>query len=681
MIRSVCTYCGVGCEIGWNGKEVVPVKEGVVSKGKLCIKGKFGYQFLNSPERIRGALVKGELLKKHGYELSGFPSWGKGFFKVPYSVAFSITAKELLRVKENFGGKAIGLIGGARTNCESAYLFQKFGREVLGTPNVDNCARICHAPSLKGLRETVGEGAASVPFDEIYNAEFIFVIGSNTTEAHPIVSHRIIEKARKGTPLAVIDVREIGLFKFSTYPVVVPYESNLLFLNALARVIVEGEFYDKEFVKERVLNFDEFKRAILKDPLSKPEVFEKLVGYEGVKEKIYSIAIEISQKRTLFLWGLGITEHTDGSRAVMAIANLALLTGNLGKRGAGLMPLRGQNNVQGACDVGMLPYYLPDYKVPEEIGLTTPEMIDSALKGGIRALWIMGEDIAHVHPNLNKIKRALEGLDFLAVNELFPCRITEFAHVVFGVKSCYEKVGVYINAERRLHLSTPLIESSLPDDWEVVAEVSRRMGKDFGFKTTEDVWNSLRKEAPNRFKDASYGLLKENFNNSPQWPVVNGKGTEILYKESFPTKEGKAKLVYSPYRLRGMVKELMEKGDFEGFYLTTGRNLVHYNNANQTNRCQTLKKFKTFQEDLLYMNRQDWEELGRPKAVVLESNYGKTSSLTVEPTLHLRRKTLFATFHHSKSLLNCLFGDEADEFVKTARFKSVKVKVLIPKEE
>ena len=677
MIRSVCTYCGVGCEIGWNGKEVVPVKEGVVSKGKLCIKGKFGYQFLNSSERIRGALVKGELLKKYGYKLSDFPIWGKGFFKVPYNVAFSITAKELLKVKENFGGKAIGLVGGARTNCESAYLFQKFGREVLGTPNVDNCARICHAPSLKGLKETVGEGAASVPFDEIYNAEFIFVIGSNTTEAHPIVSHRIIEKARKGTPLAVVDVREIGLFKFSAYPVVIPYESNLLFLNALARVIVEKELYDKDFIKNRVLNFEDFKKAILEDPLSKPEVFEKLTGYEGVKEQIYSIALEISRKRTVFLWGLGITEHIDGSRAVMAIANLALLTGNLGKKGTGLIPLRGQNNVQGACDVGMLPYYLPDYKVPEEIGLTTPEMIESALKGELKALWVMGEDIAHIHPNLNKVRKALRKLDFLVVNELFPCQITEFAHIIFGVKSCYEKVGVYINAERRLHLSTPLVESSLPDDWEVIAEVSKRIGRDFGFNTTEDVWNSLRKDAPSRFKDASYDLLKENFNNSPQWPVVNGKGTEVLYKESFPTPEGKAKLVYFPYRLRGMVKELVEKGKFEDFYLTTGRNLVHYNNANQTNRCETLRKFKTFQQDLLYMNKEDWEEMGKPETVILESDYGKTSPLTVEPTSYLKRKTLFTTFHHSGSRINNLFGDDSDELVKTARFKSLKVKVIL----
>ena len=676
MIKSVCTYCGVGCEIGFNGKGIVPLQDGVVSKGKLCIKGKFGYQFVNHPDRIKGALVKEDLLKEFNYKPQDFERWKGNFRKVPYEVAYKITAHKLKEIKERYGRKSLAAIGGARTSCESGYLFQKFAREVFGTPHVDNCARICHAPSLKGLRETVGEGAASAPFDEIYRAEFIFVIGSNTTEAHPIVSHRIIERAREGTPLAVVDVREIGLFKFAKYPVTLPLESNLLFLNALARVIVERGLYDREFVNERISNFEEFKEKTLKDPTTKPELFRKLPGYEGVTEQIYSLAEEISKRKTVFLWGLGVTEHIDGSQSVMAIANLALLTGNVGKEGTGLIPLRGQNNVQGACDVGVLPYYLPDYKKPEEIGYMTPDIIEGALRGEIKALWVMGEDIAHVHPNLNKIERALRKIDFLVVNELFPCRITEFADVIFGVKSAYEKVGVYINAERRMHLSKPLFESSLPDDWEVIAGVSKEFGHDFGFKKSEDVWNSLRKEVPVRFGDATYKLLEENFLNAPQWPVKGNEGTEILYKDSFPTKSGKASLKFNPYRIRGMIEELFKKGKLEGFYLTTGRNLVHYNNANQTNRCSTLRKFKTFQEDVLYMNPEDAEKLGHPERVILESKYGRSSPLPVEENPHIKRGTLFTTFHHSKSEINRLFGDEADELVKTARFKSVKVKIV-----
>ena len=675
MKRTVCTYCGVGCELGFESGEVVPLKEGVVSKGKLCIKGRFGHQFVNHPERIKGALLRGELLEEFGMGSSGLKK-RNGFFVVPYETAYRIVAEKLKRITGEFGGSSFAAVGGARTNCESAYLFQKFTREVVGSPHVDNCARICHAPSLKGLRLTVGEGAASVPFDEIYNAEFIFVLGSNTTEAHPIVSHRIVEQARKGVPLAVLDVREIGLYRFAKYRLTIPYESNLLFLNALARAIVERELYNREFVEKRVSNFEEFRERILSDEWARPEVFRKIPGYEYLTDEIYRLAEEISEKRTVFLWGLGITEHIDGSESVAAIANVALLTGNVGKKGCGLLPLRGQNNVQGACDVGMLPYFLPDYKKPPVEGYKTPEVIEAILRGEVRALWVMGEDIAHVHPNQKKVREALEKVDFLIVNELFPCEVTEFADVVFGVKSCYEKTGVYINAERRLHLSEPVFESDLPDDWEVVAEVSKRLGRDFGFKGSEDVWNDLRRAAPERFGEAEYKLLKENILSAPQWPVKNGKGTPILFKERFPTEGGRAKLYYSQYEVRGMVEELLKTGKISDFYLTTGRILPHYNNVNQTSRCETLEKFRTFKEDTVYASPEDREKIGECKRVILVSRYGKTAPLPLEFNSHIKPGTLFVTFHRVKSGVNFLFGDESDRFVKTARFKSVKVKVI-----
>ncbi len=676
MRKTVCTYCGVGCELGFNQKnEVVPLKEGIVSKGKLCIKGRFGHQFIYHPERIKGALIKGKLLEEFGIDKSNFKE-KNGFFTVPYQIAYSIVAEKLKKLTDKFGKTSFAAIGGARTNCESAYIFQKFTREVIGSPHVDNCARICHAPSLKGLRATVGEGAASIPFDEIYNAEFLFILGSNTTEAHPIVSHRIIEQAQKGIPLAVLDVREIGLFKFAKYQLTIPFESNLLFLNALIRAIMEKKLYDREFIEKRVSNFKEFKRKILSDEWTKPEIFKEIPGYEHLTDKIYQLAEEISKKKTIFMWGLGITEHIDGSDSVAAIANIALLTGNVGREGCGLLPLRGQNNVQGACDVGMLPYFLPDYKKPEIEGYKTPEIIDAILKEEIKALWVMGEDIAHVHPNQRKIKEALEKLDLLVVNELFPCQVTEFADVVFGVKSCYEKTGVYINAERRLHLSEPIFDSDLPDDWEVIAEVSKRLGKDFNFRSTEDVWNDLRRAAPERFGGADYKLLKENILNAPQWPVKNGKGTPILFKNGFPTENGKANLFYSQYKPRGMVEELLKNGKISDFYLTTGRILPHYNNANQTSRCETLEKFKTFKEDVIYANPEDIEKFKGAKRVILVSKYGKTAPLPVEFNPHIKPGTLFVTFHRAESGVNFLFGDEADKYVKTARFKSIKVKVI-----
>ncbi|MEO2068668.1 MAG: molybdopterin-dependent oxidoreductase [Desulfurobacteriaceae bacterium] len=675
--RTVCTYCGVGCEIAFENGKPRPLKEGVVSKGKLCIKGNFGHEFIESPKRLKGAYVRKSFLKEFGFDPNNFETFDENFVKVPYSLAYDLVAKKFLDIKEKFGGNSFAAIGGARTNCESVFAFQKFAREVMGSLNIDNCARICHAPSLRGLVETVGEGAASIPFDEIYNAELIVVIGSNTTEAHPIVSHRIIEKVRKGGKLAVIDVREIGLFKFAKHKLLIPFESNLLVLNAIARVILEEELYNKEFIEKRTKGFEEYKKAILNDDLSDPKIFRKLKGYENLEEKIRNLAKEIATSKTVFLWGLGVTEHIDGSKNVMAIANLALLTGNVGKEGTGLMPLRGQNNVQGACDIGMLPYYLPDYQKTEGRGLMTPEVIDAILDGKIKALFVMGEDLAHVHPNVNKIRRALSKLDFLVVNELFPCEITKFADVVFGVKSCYEKMGVYVNAERRLHLSEPIFEVDLPDDWGVISEIAKRMGVDFGYKTSEDVWNEVRKAAPKRFSGASYEVLRKNFLNSPQWPVVDGKGTRILHTDEFSTEDGKGRFKFNRYAVRGMVKELLESGDFKDFYLTTGRILVHYNNAVQTGNCPTLEKFKTFKEDVVYASEEDRERLKNAKRVKLVSPFGETKDLPIEFNKHIKRGTLFVSFHRAKSMVNALFGDEGDQFVKTAKFKSVKVKVEV----
>ncbi len=680
--KTVCTYCGVGCELGFETDgsfpvKAVPIKKGIVSKGKLCIKGNFGHEFLTSPKRIKGALVRKSFLIEAGLNVDDFETYDENFVKVPYSLAYDVVAKKLIEIKEKYGGKAFAAIGGARTSCESAYVFQKFAREVMGSPHVDNCARICHAPSLRGLVETVGEGAASAPFDEIYNAELIVVVGSNTTEAHPIVSHRIIEKVRKGGKLAVIDVREIGLFKFAQHKLLIPFESNLLVLNAIARVILEEELYDRDFIEQRTAGFEEYRKSILADEFSDPEIFRRLPGYEGLSERIRELAREIATKKTIFLWGLGVTEHIDGSYAVMAIANLALLTGNVGKKGTGLMPLRGQNNVQGACDMGMLPYYLPDYRKSDEIGLMTPDIIDAIFDGRIKALFVMGEDIAHVHANQRKILSALENLEFLVVNELFPCEVVKFADVVFGVKSCYEKTGVYINAERRLHLSQPIFGSDLPDDWEVISEIANRMGAEFNYSNSEDVWNEVREAAPKRFSGATYEILRENFLHSPQWPVKDGKGTEILHTERFSTPDGKGHFRYNQFKPRGMVKELLEKGKFSDFYLTTGRILVHYNNSAQTGNCKTLNKFKLFKEDVVYASEEDREKLKNAKRVRLKSEYGETESLPLEFNRHIKKGTLFVTFHRSKSKVNLLFGNESDELVRTARFKSIKVKVEV----
>ena len=674
-IRSVCTYCGVGCEIeaeieNNKIKKIHEVKDGISSGGALCIKGKYGYEFLE--KRIDKHLVSYEFIKKNAnnmpFELqvriANLYEYDERFYEAPFNLAVDLAVWKIKDIIEKYGSKSIAAIGGARTNIESAWLFQKFAREIIKTPHVDNCARICHSPSLSGLKMSIGEGASSVSFDEIFNAEVIFIIGSNTTEAHPMVANRIIKAKKNGAKLIVADVREIPLMKFADIKVILPFESNLLFLNALAREFIEEGYVNEEFVKNRCVKFAEYKENILKDKYDK-NFFLKLHGFEHIKNQIEEIA-RLLTKKTIFAWGLGVTEHIDGTEAVNAISNLAMMGGHF-KKGAGVLPLRGQNNVQGACDVGCLPYYLPDYIRPPEdkIGFMTPDVIEHILDGKIKAILNMGEDILHIHPNQNKIHKAFNKLEFLMVMEVMRNEITEKADIVFGVKSVYEKKGVYVNAERRLHLSKPLIDSSLPDDWEVIKAIENKINGKFKFNSSEEVFNECKKEV-SRFKGASY----ERLSKKPlQWPIKeDGSDTPVLHLKNFSTSDGKGHFHYHKYHLRGEVKDLIEGK--KRWYLNTGRALPQYNNAAQTKVSERLnKRYK----DVVLVN-EIHRDLG--EFIKLKSKYGESGVLKVKYTKSLRPYTLFTTFHFAKNKINFLFGDEADHKVKTARFKSLEVKVV-----
>jgi len=675
-IKSVCTYCGVGCEIEAEIEsnkinKIRPVKEGISSGGELCIKGRYGYEFLN--KRIDKHLVSYEFIRKNAdnmpFELqiriANLIEYDEKFYEAPFSLAVDLAAWKIKDIISKYGNRSIAAIGGARTNIESAWLFQHFARNILKTPHVDNCARVCHSPSLSGLKMSIGEGASSVDFDSIFDAETIFVIGSNTTEAHPMVASRIIKAKRRGAKLIVVDVREIPLMKFADIKVILPLESNLLFLNALAREFIEKDYINKEFIKNRCVKFEEYKENILKHNCHK-NFFLKLKGFEKVKTQIEEIA-KLLKKKTIFAWGLGVTEHIDGTEAVNAISNLAMLGGHFAK-GAGVLPLRGQNNVQGACDVGCLPYYLPDYIRPDEenIGLMTPDVIDAILDGKVKAILNMGEDILHIHPNQNKIHKAFSELEFLMVMEVMRNEITKRADIVFGVRSAYEKQGVYVNAERRLHLSSPLVKSDMPDDWEVIQAIENKIKGEFKFNSTEEVFEECKKEV-SRFKGATYDRL----NDKPlQWPIKeDGSDSPILHLERFSTPDGKGHFHYHKYHLRGEVKDLLEGK--KRWYLNTGRALPQYNNAAQTKISEKLSK--RYDDDIVLIN-EIHKDLG--EYIKLKSKYGESGKLRVKYTKSVRPYTLFTTFHFAKNKINFLFGDEADHKVKTARFKAVEVEIV-----
>jgi len=327
--------------------------------------------------------------------------------------------------------------------------------------------------------------------------------------------------------------------------------------------------------------------------------------------------------------------------------------------------------------MGCLPYYLPDYQDAPKVGLMTPQLVDAMLDGKIKALLNMGEDILHIHPNINKIEKAVDKLDFIMSQELFMTDIAKRADIVIGVKSAYEKTGVYINAIRRLHLSQPLVKSEMPDDWEVLTEMAGKLGdgENFHFKTSEDVWNEVREVAPIRFSGANYFRLERHRKRGMQWPV-HLEDTPVLHLLDFRTDDGLGKYVYKQYEPRGMVQEILDKkfynDSLKGYYLTTGRTLAHYNNAAQTKRSEKL--LTRYDEDLLLAPLEDEGKLG--DRVILKSQYGETEALKIKYTDKVRSRTLYSTYHHSKSRINALFGDECDELILTARFKSVKVDVI-----
>ena len=681
-IDSVCTYCGVGCDIAAHVdvkenkiKKVFAHPDGVVSQGKLCIKGKYGFDFVDDAARLRIPRIRKSWLEKNPTIketiADSLVDFDETWYETDLDAATTACAMKMKETQEKYGRKSICSIGGARTSCESSYLFQKFTRHTLNSPHVDNCARVCHSPSLSGMRVTIGEGAATNPYNDIYNCEFMIVIGSNTTEAHPIIANRIIDVAREHDNLAVFDVREIKLHRFAKYKAIMPHEANLLTLNMLAYVIIDEELYDESFLADRTAGFEEFKEKIMNDPYANPDYYNNIEGYEYLSKMIRKVAREYALKKSMIFWGLGITEHLDGSYAVMAMVHLALMTGNIGKAGAGLMPLRGQNNVQGTCDMGMLPYYDPDYQTPKEVGLMTPQLVDEMLEDRVKVVLNIGEDLTHIHPNLNKIDRAFEKLDMIFVQELFMTDIASRADIVVGVKSAYEKTGVYVNAMRRLHLSQPLVKSDLPDDWEVLQMLDNKMGGSADYKSSKDVWQEVQRVAYRRFSGADYHRLEKHRKRGLQWPV-HTEDTPILHQLDFRTDDGLGHFKYNQYKLRGMIKEIQEK-KLTGYHLSTGRTLAHYNNAAQTSKSEKL--MSRYDEDILLVCEEDAADFTSEK-VILKSEYGQTTPLRVKITDKVQPKTLFVTFHHAKSKINALFGDARDEVILTAAFKTIKVEVI-----
>ena len=670
-IRTTCPYCGVGCEmkVGTRENSIVsirPLRRAPVNAGHLCVKGRYAFDFVSAADRITEPLIR----------------TNDGWRPISWTEAIAFTAKQLGRLLNEYGPESIGILGSARGTNEENYLAQKFARVALRTNNVDCCARVCHTPTAAAMKLMLGTGAATNSYNDIENAQTIMVVGANATENHPIVGARIKQAVLNGAKLIVIDPRQIELAEYATIHLQPKPGTNIPLLNAMAHTIVQEQLIDRKFVEERVAEWDEFSNFIKQ---CSPEKTEEIcvVSANLIREaaRLYATA-----RPSMSFHGLGVTEHTQGTEGVMCLVNLALLTGNIGKRGCGINPLRGQNNVQGAahmgCDPGILTgsVSLNDGRalfenvwqqpVPSGQGLNLLEMMDAAEQRKLKALWAIGYDISLTNANATATERALSSLDFLIVQDLFLNETAQqFGSIFLPAASSFEKDGTFMNAERRIQRVRKAIEpagDSKPD-WEIICAVAEAMGKGefFSYNSVEEVWNEVCAVWP-----AGRGITYQRLDHGGlQWPcpTEDHVGTEVMHGDSFPVGM-KAALRRVPYR----ATEETTSEEFP-FLLMTGRTLHQFNAGTMTMRTPNEELRPT---DLLDISAEDAEQLRlhNGQHVQVCSRYGK-AILPIRISSTVQRGELFATFHTVKVFLNRVTSPHRDRYVKSPEYKVTAVRI------
>jgi len=666
-VATTCTYCGVGCGLylGVKDGKVISVRgkrEGTVNNGFLCVKGRFGFDFINHEDRLKSPLIK-----KNGK-----------FVEAGWDEALTLVSQKLGGYKPN----ELAVVSSAKCTNEDNYVAQKFARAVLKTNNVDHCARLCHAPTVAGLVQSFGSGAMTNSFGEFRDAGCIFAIGTNTTEAHPIIALELKRAVDNGARLIVANPREIDLVRWSYLWLRHNPGSDVALLMGMMRVIVDEGLLDKSFIDKRCENFEAFKASLKAFDL---DFVERTTGVP--KEKIAEAArIYANEKPSAILYAMGITQHSHGTDNVIATANLAMLTGNVGKPASGVNPLRGQNNVQGACDMGALPNVYPGYQAVTDAkvkakfeaawggslspsaGLPVTEMVEAAYKGKIKAMYLIGENPLLSEPDITHTEEALDKLDFLVVQDIFLSETARLADVVLPGVSFAEKEGTFTNTERRVQRVRKAVEPAGESraDWLISCQLGKMMGgKGFDFKNASQIMEEIASVTP------SYGGIsfKRIEKGGLQWPcpTPDHPGTPILHTQQFT--RGKGQFIPLEY------KPPMELPDKQyPLVLTTGRSLYHFHTGTMTRRVEGLNVLK--KEGEVEMNPADAAKLGivdgdrvkvasRRGEVVAKANVTEASPTGV----------VFMTFHFAESPANRLTNPALDPIAKIPEYKVCAVRV------
>ncbi|MFT4131146.1 formate dehydrogenase subunit alpha [Labrys sp. (in: a-proteobacteria)] len=679
-VVTTCAYCGVGCafKAEMRGEEVVrmvPYKDGKANRGHSCVKGRFAWGYATHKERILKPMIRSKITDP----------WKE----VSWEEAIAYTASEFKRIQAKHGKASIGGITSSRCTNEETYLVQKLIRGGFGNNNVDTCARVCHSPTGYGLGQTFGTSAGTQDFDSVEDSDVIVVIGANPTDGHPVFGSRMKKRLREGARLIVIDPRKTDIVRTphveADYHLPLLPGTNVAIVTALAHVIVTEGLVAEDYVRERC-DWDEFQNwaAFVADPRHSPEAVEK---YTGVPAELVRGAARLyaTGGNGAIYYGLGVTEHSQGSTTVMAIANLAMATGNIGRRGVGVNPLRGQNNVQGSCDMGSFPHELPGYRhiagdevrhmfeefwgvhLEKEPGLRIPNMLDAAVEGSFLGLYVQGEDIVQSDPDTKHVTAGLAAMECVVVQDLFLNETANYAHVFLPGSSFLEKDGTFTNAERRIQRVRKVMAPKAGyADWEVTLLIAEAMDFPMPYEHPSQIMDEIARLTPS-FAGVSYEKLEQD--GSVQWPCNDKapEGTPIMHIDHFVRGKG-----------RFMVTEYIPTDERTGarfpLLLTTGRILSQYNVGAQTRRTENSM---WHEEDVLEIHPHDAEQRGIREHdwVRLESRSGSTS-LRATITDRVAPGVVYTTFHHPSTQANVITTDFSDWATNCPEYKVTAVQVM-----
>ncbi len=678
-VLTTCAYCGVGCSFkaelkGDQVVRMVPYKDGKANHGHSCVKGRFAFGYATHKERITDPMIRDKITDP----------WRV----VSWDEAISHAADRLKKTQSKYGRKSIGAITSSRCTAEEVWLVQKLVRTAFANNNIDTCARVCHSPTGYGLKQTYGTSAGTQDFDSVMDADVIVVIGANPTDAHPVFASQMKRRLRQGAKLIVADPRAIDLvrtphIKAAHHLPLLP-GTNVALINAFAHVAATEGLLDDEFVKARcdLPSFKEWLDFIAGEENS-PATVSKITGVPADDIRAAARLYATGGNAAIY-YGLGVTEHSQGSTMVMGMANLAMATGNIGRRGVGVNPLRGQNNVQGSCDMGSFPHELSDYRpvadddargtfekawgveMDNEPGFRIPNMFDEACAGSFKGMYIQGEDVAQSDPNTHHVEAALKALDVLIVQDLFLNETARFAHVFLPGTSFLEKDGTFINAERRINRVRPVMKSKIgKEEWEVTQDLSRALGYEMGHKSASDIMDEIAALTPS-FRNVSFKSLDEK--GSVQWPCNDDApdGTPIMHVDEFV--RGKGLFVLTEF----VPTEEKTTRKFP-LILTTGRILSQYNVGAQTRRTDNID---WWEEDVLEIHPSDAETRGVRDGqwVSIRSRKGETA-LRAQISERMQPGVVYTTFHHPETGANVVTTELSDWATQCPEYKVTAVEV------